>query len=176
MSKFKDFLWKTFFPMSYKLNEITKADRAKDPEDPEPTVGDLVKLRASINSNNIDFVSSAIVKRFYKEWIEHINSLYDLRYDEKSGLTGNAVYEFMFFVQLKENREYMLDCWSLALDTILAAHPKLRFDANADSDKISVHVCYGDCLEDKIEYDASQDNTLIKDWYEQQWKKKIESL
>jgi hypothetical protein len=156
--------------MSYKCNEIAKADRVVDPE---PTVGDLVKLRANINSDSIDFVSGAIVKRFYKEWIEHINSLYDLRYDEKDGLTGKAVYEFMFFVHLGENRNYMLDCWSHALDIILAAHPNLRFYANADSDKISVHVCYGDCLEDKIEYDASQDNTLIKDWKEQQWKKRM---
>ena len=163
MSKFKNFMWKTFFPTSYKCNEIAEESHN------QPTVKDLLETQANDNDEAIAHWREGAQKLIYNEWVDSIAKKKNLKWNARHEMVGDTKYEFSVLFHhdgdrlIKEGIDQALEC-------VLVAHPDMRFSCSNESSTTSMyHFDYSDCLEDPIPLDMFENKVV---WLLERWKKK----
>lgn len=163
MSKFKEYMWKTFFPISYKCNEVTKKPQNQGNN---PTIQDLLKTRADDNAENISIWKEYARKHIYKEWVESIDKKQDLKWDDEHKIKGDTDYTFSVDIR-HDGCSLIKSAVNEVLEDILVDHPDIRFKHALESPTHDVYEFdYSDCLNDTIPLDVFKDDNinLINKW------------
>ena len=156
-------MWKTFFPISYKCNEMTKKSQNLGNN---PTIRDLLKTQADENVENISIWKGHIRKLIYKEWVGSINKLQNIKWDDEHKIKGDIDYTFSVDIR-HDGCSLIKNAINEVLEDILVDHPDIRFKNTIESPTHDIYKFdYSDCLNDTISLDVFGDDniSLINRW------------